>query len=243
MTYRDDDPRLARRSALLRNRLLLSGRDDDARIAEIDVELERLDEAHRAELRRRLPLVASARIASPCPEPWDRMDGDGTVRHCARCDQDVVDLSAMTALQAESYLATRAPRCARLFTRADGTILFRDCTVGADGVRRRRAALTTGATLLAATAAATIWAAPSPRVARPPRGDVSSPRPSGIRYLHEGAAEYGADGYRTVIDDAVLDHFIPFSGAFAGDARGMVDNIDAVRASREPADARPRRRR
>jgi hypothetical protein len=29
------------------------------------------------------------RIASPCPERWDAMQGDDLVRHCDRCKKDV----------------------------------------------------------------------------------------------------------------------------------------------------------
>jgi hypothetical protein len=35
------------------------------------------------------------RIASPCPERWDGMQGEGDVRHCARCKKDVTTVRSL----------------------------------------------------------------------------------------------------------------------------------------------------
>jgi hypothetical protein len=86
-----------------------------------------------------LPLLARVQIASPCSARWEDMFGDERVRHCGSCDKDVFDLSEMTAAEAEALLAqSGAPVCARLHRRADGTVITRDCAVGAKQKRRRR---------------------------------------------------------------------------------------------------------
>lgn len=61
-----------------------------------------------------------------CTESWEAMPGDDRTRHCAKCDRDVIDLSAGTELAARLRLATarRAP-CVRYASRADGTVVFR----------------------------------------------------------------------------------------------------------------------
>jgi hypothetical protein len=65
------------------------------------------------------------------------MEGDDRKRHCATCDKDVYNISAMTQTEAEQFLAVQTVKpCVRYFTRADGTILLNeDCPVG---VKRRR---------------------------------------------------------------------------------------------------------
>ena len=90
------------------------------------------------ERRLLLPLLDNLRVASPCPQSWDEMDGDERVRHCWRCDQDVYNLSELTREQAEALVFAREAPCARASTvAADGTILTSDCPPG----RRRYLAL------------------------------------------------------------------------------------------------------
>ena len=68
------------------------------------------------------------RIARPCPASWSAMEGDDRVRHCSRCRLNVYNLSAMTEAEALRLLAeTEGRRCIRLYRRADGTVLTRDC--------------------------------------------------------------------------------------------------------------------
>lgn len=90
-----------------------------------------------------LPLLDSLRIASPCPASWDQMVGDDITRHCAQCDLDVHNISAMSRADAEAFLQTRknaSRTCVRFFRRTDGTILTQDCPVGLALWRRRVAA-------------------------------------------------------------------------------------------------------
>ena len=78
------------------------------------------------------------RIASPCPVGWEQMSGDERVRHCRLCDLHVYNISEMTRKEAQSLIEQSNGRiCARLFRRADGTVITRDCPVGLRAVRRR----------------------------------------------------------------------------------------------------------
>lgn len=76
------------------------------------------------------------RIASPCSASWEQMEGDARVRHCAQCDLDVYNFSAMTEQEVAALRSTHTGRiCGRLYRRADGTMLTQDCPVGARLVR------------------------------------------------------------------------------------------------------------
>jgi|GEM_PF-2464790 len=66
--------------------------------------------------------------ANPCREDWDEMEGDAWVRHCPKCAQNVYNLSAMTAGEAERLLREREGQvCTKLFRRPDGSVLTQRC--------------------------------------------------------------------------------------------------------------------
>ncbi len=89
------------------------------------------------------------RIASPCPIAWDSMVGGDHTRFCQHCNLHVYNISALSQRQAEELLANTEDRlCARLYRRADGTVLTQDCPVGWRAVKRR-AAFVAGAALTA----------------------------------------------------------------------------------------------
>ena len=73
--------------------------------------------------------IQDVRIASPCPSAWGNMRGNDRVWHCAECNLEVYNFSAMTAPEIEELVAGRqgGRLCARIYRRADGTILMRDC--------------------------------------------------------------------------------------------------------------------
>ena len=77
-------------------------------------------------------MLPEIRVASPCTADWEKMAGDERVRHCAECNLDVYDFSEMTEREIERLIArSRGQRlCGRLYRRADGTLLTRDCPVG-----------------------------------------------------------------------------------------------------------------
>lgn len=88
-----------------------------------------------------LPMLASARVASPCDRRWEDMPGDDRRRYCSDCGLHVHNFAAMTAEEAEAFLRENIPKgrvCGLLYRRADGTVLTRDCPVGV--ARWRRAA-------------------------------------------------------------------------------------------------------
>jgi hypothetical protein len=95
------------------------------------------------------------RIASSCPVSWERMTGDARVRFCDECNLHVYNIGEMTRAEAETLFANTEGRlCARVYRRADGTVITRDCPVGLRAIRRR-AAKTAGAVFAAVMALAT----------------------------------------------------------------------------------------
>lgn len=78
------------------------------------------------------------RIASPCHVGWENMTGDDKMRFCNQCNLHVYNISEMTSEQTMSLIAKAEGRvCARLYRRADGTVLTRDCPVGLRALRKR----------------------------------------------------------------------------------------------------------
>jgi hypothetical protein len=76
-------------------------------------------------------------VASPCSARWDEMPGDGLVRFCRQCRQNVYSLSGMTDQEAVTFVRETEGRLGvRFYRRRDGTLLARDCPVGARSVRR-----------------------------------------------------------------------------------------------------------
>ena len=83
-------------------------------------------------------LLERVRIASPCPMSWDEMKGNEQKRFCQHCNLHVYNLSEMTKREAEELIIkTEGRLCARLYRRADGTVLTKDCPVGLKALRRR----------------------------------------------------------------------------------------------------------
>lgn len=78
-------------------------------------------------------------IASPCHESWDEMTGDERVRHCAACKLNVFNTKQMTEQEVIALLASSngGKVCGRVYRRADGTILTKDCPEGLALLRRR----------------------------------------------------------------------------------------------------------
>lgn len=95
-------------------------------------------------------------IASPCPADWEKMAGDERVRHCAECNLNVYNLSAMTERQVQELIAgSRGKRlCARFYRRADGTVLTQDCPWSVRALARKVSRL--GAAVLTAMMGVTV---------------------------------------------------------------------------------------
>ena len=78
------------------------------------------------------------RIASPCSMNWEGMTGDNRARYCDLCNLHVYNISEMTNKEVKTLIANTEGRiCARLYKRADGTVITRDCPVGLRAIRRR----------------------------------------------------------------------------------------------------------
>ncbi len=83
-------------------------------------------------------LLGRIRVAAPCPASWDAMEGDDRVRFCRLCELNVYDVSEMTRAEVVSLVTKTEGRvCARLYRRADGSVLTKDCPVGLRALRRR----------------------------------------------------------------------------------------------------------
>jgi hypothetical protein len=105
-------------------------------------------------------------IAAPCNEKWEamtpvrapggdgvgRQDGNDRQRHCASCKLNVFNTKNLSEAELVALLTKTEGRvCGRVWQRADGTILTRDCPRGLALLRKRAlAALTMAATLVLA---------------------------------------------------------------------------------------------
>lgn len=77
-------------------------------------------------------------IASPCSADWDKMFGNERKRFCAECRLNVYNIAEMTQLDAENLILRSEGRlCLRLYKRADGTVITKNCPVGWARVKRR----------------------------------------------------------------------------------------------------------
>jgi hypothetical protein len=103
-------------------------------------------------------MALNLRVASPCSADWEEMVGDDRVRYCSQCRLNVYNFAAMSEREVKELVATHEGRlCGRLYRRADGTMLTRDCPVGFRAVVRRvsrvaGAALTAAMSLVPALA-------------------------------------------------------------------------------------------
>lgn len=132
MTYRSDLDALSARHAALEHEVAAATRERD-RVRQL------LDEASAGAARDAIPLAATMRVATPCSADWSAMAGDDRVRSCGACQQMVYNLSNMTRAEAEALIVEREGKlCVRYFRRADGTILFANCSVGVWRRRHRR---------------------------------------------------------------------------------------------------------
>jgi len=77
---------------------------------------------------QKLPVLE---LAEPCSNSWDSMSGDDRVRHCSDCNLNVYSSIGLREDELFSLVSDREGRlCMRLFKRADGTVVTRDCRDG-----------------------------------------------------------------------------------------------------------------
>ncbi|MBL9141376.1 MAG: hypothetical protein JNK53_05865 [Phycisphaerae bacterium] len=85
-----------------------------------------------------LDILKDLQIASPCTAAWEDMAGDHRVRRCGACNLGVHNISRFTRAEVQALIERTEGRfCARLYRRADGTVLTADCPVGLAAVRAR----------------------------------------------------------------------------------------------------------
>jgi hypothetical protein len=161
------------------------------------------------------------RIASPCPAEWEKMVGDGRVRHCSECNLNVYNLSAMSEHEARQLLDGNSGKriCLRLYRRADGTIITQDCPWGFRALKRRTARF----------ASALLSAVLSTSVATAKPMSQQNPQPT------EEGRKLQSDLVVTVVDPqgAVIAHAqVTVAGPKkkpGPQARGVTDNMGTVK--------------
>ena len=84
--------------------------------------------------------INKMRVASPCSVGWETMTGDERVRRCDSCELNIYNIAEMTKPEVENLVKTHEGRlCIRLYKRADGTVLTKDCPVGIRAFYKRTA--------------------------------------------------------------------------------------------------------
>jgi carboxypeptidase family protein len=88
-------------------------------------------------------MVEKLQAASPCTADWEQMIGDERVRWCPQCNLNVYNLSAMSKREVTQLVREREGLrlCGRLYRRADGTVITRNCQGGTKSVARRASRL------------------------------------------------------------------------------------------------------
>lgn len=89
-------------------------------------------------MRERTNPLDKLEIASPCSADWDKMFGSERKKFCSECSLNVYNVSEMTQTEAENLILRSEGRlCLRLYKRADGTVITKNCPVGWARVKRR----------------------------------------------------------------------------------------------------------
>lgn len=84
--------------------------------------------------------INNLRVASPCSVGWETMSGDERARFCELCSLNVYNISEMTSADVRALIEKTEGRiCGRIYRRADGTVLTKDCPVGLRAYYRRTA--------------------------------------------------------------------------------------------------------
>jgi hypothetical protein len=82
--------------------------------------------------------INKLRIASPCSMNWENMSGNQMARFCQSCQLNVYNFSEMSAGEIRKLILQKEGRvCGRLYKRADGTVITKDCPTGLWALRKR----------------------------------------------------------------------------------------------------------
>jgi len=141
--------------------------------------------------------LETIRIASPCAVNWDSLAGDDRVRFCDHCSLQVYNIAGLTRREATELITRRQGRlCARIYRRADGTIITRDCPVGLRAIRRRTARIA------AATFAVVVTLASSVFGQKPGSKDKNACRPQVIINKDVNQTQNGLSALNGTVSDA-----------------------------------------
>lgn len=91
----------------------------------------------------------------PCSQSWENMSPQGCNRHCASCDTEIYDLSALTIEEAAKLISAPGGACVRAQVASDGTIALSQGTSS-----RRMKAVVAGSLALAVAACQTTSVTP-----------------------------------------------------------------------------------
>src|ERR1041384_3776026 len=84
--------------------------------------------------------INGLRIAAPCSAGWENMSGDERTRFCQQCNHSVYNIREMTEAEVREMINRATGRvCGRIYRRADGTVMTKDCPVGLRAYRKRAA--------------------------------------------------------------------------------------------------------
>ncbi len=166
-------------------------------------------------------ILGKLEIASPCPASWNDMTGNDAERFCDQCERNVYDFSHMHIDDIVKLVQRQEEGiCARLYRRADGTVLTADCSVGARRQRKQRLLQRVAASVVGLSALNGCVEAEAPPVENKadPKGavevvepipsvmgqvmEVPSDEPSGEEPSEESVA---AEGVREAVEQLIRD--------------------------------------
>ncbi len=152
------------------------------------------------------------KVASPCKRDWSKMKGDEKVRFCGDCQMNVYNFSAMSQAEVLSLVKEREGKlCARFYTRPDGTVLTRDCSIGV--ARKRRTYTFSFAAIAALFTAPLMISDESCRIAN---DEVIRTSPSLKRYPEETFGQAYERGRQRAIDETgMLESAFPYDPPFS----------------------------
>lgn len=75
-----------------------------------------------------MSILDKIKIASPCSQYWNSMEGDERVRFCTVCNSNVFNIASMSKKEAEKLIADKCGNvCVMIFKKRDGTVKTKDC--------------------------------------------------------------------------------------------------------------------
>lgn len=77
-------------------------------------------------------------LAFSCPMDWDKMIGNNQIRYCPECKLNVYNISSLSSIEATKLINNNENKlCIKLYKRADGTVLTKDCSIGIKVIKKK----------------------------------------------------------------------------------------------------------